>query len=327
MITIKQVADKAKVSTATVSRVLNEKGNVSEKTKRRVLSVIEEFNYKPNHVARMLFQGKSKMIALLVPDIMNPFFPELARAVEDVTNKHNYTLVLCNTDQNDQKELEYIRSLEQKSIDGIIIVSSSLSDKLIKNINIPIIAVDRKFSDSLKSVTVNNYLGACEAVHHLLEIGCQKIAHITGPREIVTNKERLRGYLDSVSKKPWFSPDLIVDGEYDTSVSYKETKDLLRKHPDIDGIFAGNDLMAVGALKATEHLGIRVPNDLSIIGFDGISMSETTTPSLSTMAQPIYEIGKKTAELLIDSITGKGYTKQSVVLRAELVKRDSTNKV
>src|SRR5690554_1147408 len=126
MITIKQVADKAKVSTATVSRVLNEKGYVSEKTKRRVLSVIEELNYKPNHVARMLFQGKSKMIALLVPDIMNPFFPELARAVEDVTNKHNYTLVLCNTDQNDQKELEYIRSLEQKSIDGIIIVSSSL---------------------------------------------------------------------------------------------------------------------------------------------------------------------------------------------------------
>src|SRR5690625_1306507 len=146
MVTIRDVAKKANVSVATVSRVINKKGYVSEETKKSVLSIIEELDYRPNDVARTLFNGKSKMIALFIPDIGNPFFPELARAVEDVTNKHNYTLVLCNTDQNMDKELEYIESLRQKSIDGIIIVSSELRKDSMENIHVPVIAVDRKFS-------------------------------------------------------------------------------------------------------------------------------------------------------------------------------------
>lgn len=326
MVTIRDVAKKANVSVATVSRVLNGKGYVSEKTKKNVLSIIEELNYRPNNVARTLFHGKSKMIALFIPDIGNPFFPELARAVEDVTNKYDYTLVLCNTDQNLYKELEYIESLQQKSIDGIIIVSSELIEDSMEDINVPVVAVDRKFSEQITSVTVNNYEGAKIAVTHLLQNGCKKIAHITGPKNIITNIERLQGYLDTVSHLDWFHEKLIVNGEYNRQIAYTVARKLLTENPSIDGIFAGNDLMAVGALKAAEHLSISVPNELSIIGFDGIEMSEVTSPSLTTMEQPIYEIGKKTAELLISKIKGSNTKTQSYVFDTKLVERESTKK-
>ncbi|MGP4106467.1 LacI family DNA-binding transcriptional regulator [Virgibacillus sp. L01] len=324
MTTIKDVAKLADVSTATVSRVLNSNGYVNPTTKERVKQAIEQLNYLPNDVARSLFKGRSKMIALFVPDIMNPYFPELARAVEDVTNHHEYTFVLCNTDDDIEKELTYLNALQQKSVDGFIIVSSTISEEHINKINAPIVALDRILSSKLSSVTVNNREGARQAVQYLKSTGAKRIAHICGPDHAGNTKTRLQGYLDEVKNDKWFLSSYIVPGEYNFEIAKQSTIKLLTDHPEIDAIFAGNDLMGAGALSAAANLGINVPADLSIIGFDGIAIGETTTPALTTMAQPIYEIGSKAAEMLIQQITDNQSIIKSEEFKVVLKERQST---
>ncbi|MGY0692387.1 LacI family DNA-binding transcriptional regulator [Virgibacillus sp. FSP13] len=324
MATIREVASLAGVSVATVSRVINNNGYVNADTKIRVVQAINQLNYKPNDVARSLFKGKSKMIALFVPDIMNPFFPELARAVEDVCNVHDYTFVLCNTDNSIDKELTYLNALQQKSVDGVIIVSSTLTKEHIKDVNVPIIALDRTFDVELSTVKVNNRQGAREATEYLKSIGCQCIAHISGPENASNTDERRQGFLDVMESEEWFSPNYIVSGNYNLQVAEKVITQLLRDYPEIDGLFIANDVMGVGAIKAAEKLGLEVPNDLSIIGFDGIFLGETTSPTLTTIAQPIYKMGFRAAELLIEQINNKEFPQRIEEFSVQLVERQST---
>lgn len=326
MATIKDVAKLAKVSVATVSRVLNNKGYVSTDAKNRVNQAIEQLHYSPNDVARTLFRGRSKMIALFVPDIMNPFFPRLARAVEDITNQNDYTFVLCNTDDDLEKELTYMSALKQKSVDGMIIVSSRIQQEHLKKINVPIIALDRMFSSHLSMITVNNYVGAKEATAYLQDIGCQRIAHICGPVTASNTIERQRGYMAVVGEEDWFIPNYIVPGEYDLQKAKTATTELLMNHPEIDGIFAANDLMGIGVLKAAESLGIQVPNDLAVIGFDGIIDGETTSPTLTTMMQPIYDMGACAAEMLIEQINNQASPKIDREFPVQLIERQSTKR-
>ncbi|WP_099157439.1 LacI family DNA-binding transcriptional regulator [Virgibacillus ndiopensis] len=326
MTTIKDVAKLAGVSTATVSRVMNGTGYVNPSTKEKVNSAIKQLDYRPNDVARSLYKGKSKMIALFVPDIMNPFFPELARAVEDVTNQHGYTFILCNTDDDFEKEQTYLNALQQKSVDGIIIVSSTITKELVGKISTPIIALDRIIGSNISSVTVNNREGARQAVQHLKSVGCKRIAHICGPEHVSNTAKRLKGYLDEVKNEDWFLSSYIVPGEYNFETAVQATKKLLTDHTEIDGIFVWNDLMGIGALKGAEELGINVPDELSIIAFDGITVGETTTPSLSTMAQPIYDIGTQAAEMLLEQINNSGYKTKREEFTVQLIERQSTRK-
>ncbi|WP_405096746.1 LacI family DNA-binding transcriptional regulator [Oceanobacillus sp. FSL H7-0719] len=326
MVTIREVAKRAGVSVATVSRVLNKKGYVSPKTREKVEQSIHDLKYKPNDVARSLFKGKSKMIALLVPDIMNPFFPELARSVEDICNSYGYTFVLCNTDHSIEKELAYLNALQQKSVDGLIIVSSTLTGEHTKEINVPIISLDRTFDTNLSNVKSNNRQGARLAAEHLKVIDCKVIAHITGPENASNTEERKQGYLDVVKDEEWFSTDYIVSGDYNMQKAKDAIKKLLLEHPEIDGLFVGNDVMGAGALKAIEELEMQVPHDISIIGFDGISLGETTTPTLTTVAQPIYKMGSRAAELLIEQINDPDIPKKTVEFPVELIERQSTRK-
>ncbi|MBM7598984.1 LacI family transcriptional regulator [Virgibacillus halotolerans] len=324
MSTIRDVAKLAKVSVATVSRVINESGYVNVKTKQKVEEVIEELDYRPNDVARSLFKGKSKMIALFVPDIMNPFFPELARAVEDITNKHGYTFILCNTDNDNKKEMAYMNALLQKSIDGMILVSNTMTASQIKDTKVPIISLDRKTRSDLISVTVNNREGARQAVGYMKELGCKRIAHIAGPDSASSARSRMEGYLNEVQEEKWFSNSFIRAGNYSIDEAYKVTKTLLKDNPNIDGIFVANDLMAVGVLKAAASLKIKVPDELSVISFDGIKLGETTSPALTTMAQPIYHIGKRAAEILLEKIEKPGTVIQSEEHQVQLIIREST---
>ena len=326
MPTIKDVAKLAEVSTATVSRVLNGNGYVHSETKERVAEAIKQLNYRPNDVARILFKGRSKMIALFVPDIMNPYFPELARAVEDMTNQHGFTFVLCNTDDDLNKEITYLEALKQKSLDGIIVVSSTMTEEYIQNIDVPVIALDPILHRSMASVTVNNREGSRQAVQYLKDLGCQRIAHISGPEQASNANQRLKGYLDVVEKENWFNESYIEPGEYHFEEAKKATERLLTRHPEIDGLFVANDLMGVGAIKAAESLGIKIPDQLSVIAFDGITLGETTTPTLTTMAQPIYKIGARAAELLIQQIEDQHHEAQSEEFTVELVERDSTRR-
>ncbi|GGJ87801.1 hypothetical protein GCM10007063_07820 [Lentibacillus kapialis] len=324
MATIRDVAEFAKVSTATVSRVINSNGYVNEETKWRVNEAIEQLNYFPNDVARSLFKGRSKMIALLVPDITNPFFPELARAIEDVTNQHGYTFVLCNTDNDIDKKMGYLSALQQKSVDGFIIVSSSLTEDYLKNIQTPIVALDRIISPEVSSVTVNNRDGARKAVKYLKSVGCSRIAHIAGPEHVDNAVYRMRGFLDEIKHEKWFDSSYVLSGAYNFEKAREAAVNLLTKNPKIDGIFAGNDLMGAGVLNAAASLDINVPEDLAVIGFDGISMSETVTPALTTMAQPIYDIGTKAAEILIEHISTRYQSVMREEFNVRLIEREST---
>jgi LacI family transcriptional regulator len=324
VISIKDVAKHAGVSVATVSRVLNAKGYVSEDTRKKVEQSIKELNYKPNEVARSLFKKHSKTIGLIVPDITNPYFPELARAVEDTASKLGYTVILCNSDGDKNKEQHYLDALQQKYIDGIIISSNTLSVDQIQLLNIPIVSLDREISKGLPTIVVDNVRGAELATNYLVNKGCKRIGHIRGPVNIVNAEERCTGYMEIVSNETWFRENYIVNGYFDMQMSMEATMQLLRFHPEIDGIFAANDTMAIGAIKAVHKMGKKVPEDISIIGFDGIKLSQATTPELTTIAQPIYEMGEKAAEMLINFIEDQPVESTYYRLDVKLVEREST---
>jgi LacI family transcriptional regulator len=323
MATIRDVAKLAGVSVATVSRVLNQNGYVNEETEKRVRQAIEHLNYKPNEVARTLFKKTSKTIGLIVPDISNPFFPELVRAVEDVTNIYDYTVILCNSDEKSEKEKEYIEVLKQKYVDGIILTTNQL--ELAEVSELPVVVLDRPLNHSFPSVIADNYGGARLATRHLYEIGCRRIAHIQGPLHVVNAVERFKGYRDEMQELGLWNENLVILGNYQLNQAKEAVLHALKEH-EMDGIFAGNDVMAVGALKAVQQLGLRVPEDVAIIGYDGIPLTEMTTPELSTISQPIYEMGAIAARLLVKKIEGQPLEQIHHVLPVQLVQRQSTNK-
>ncbi|MCJ8008682.1 LacI family DNA-binding transcriptional regulator [Lederbergia wuyishanensis] len=324
MASIKDVAKLAGVSVATVSRVLNNKGYVGVDTREKVENAIQTLNYKPNEVARSLFKKQSKTIGLLLPSIMNPFFPELSRAVEDVAADLGYNVILCNTDGNKEKEQRYLDMLLQKYVDGIIFTTTSLDPDMLQQLQIPIVCMDRKVSTNITTVVVNNKKGAQLATQFLLDKGCKRVAHIRGPENVYTAKERLEGYLDIVKNKEWFKESYIVNGQYGMEKAIEATLELLQTNPEIDGIFAANDTTAIGAMKAAHQIGLRIPEDISIIGFDGIALSKSTIPELTTVAQPIYEIGKKAASLLVQLIDGNSIQQNLFTLDVKLIERHST---
>jgi LacI family transcriptional regulator len=330
MATIRDVARLAGVSVATVSRVLNQNGYVNKETEQKVRRAIEQLRYEPNAVARGLAGKQTGTIALILPDITNPFFPEMARGVEDAAQAQGYTVILCNSDDQGQKEKSYIEMLRKKYIDGIIFASNTLGHEDVEQMrsnNIPLVVLDRAPTRQLCSVIRSqNYEGAKLAVRHLLDVGCRKIAHIYGPQELITAKKRLLGYEETVMHFPWYTPSLMVPGHFRVDGGFDAVKELLKRHPDVDGIFCGNDLMAVGALKALYQLGVRVPEDVALIGFDGIGLTELTQPELSTVAQPIYEMGVLAAKVLMETIETGVMEPRLYELEVTLVARESTKR-
>lgn len=330
MATIRDVAKLAEVSVSTVSRVLNKNGYVNKETEQKVLQAIELLQYEPNAVARGLAGKKTRTMALILPDITNPFFPELARAVEDVARTYGYTVILCNSDDQGEKEKSYIEVLKKKYIDGIIIASNTISEDDLKRMKVkdmPLVVLDRAPSNLACSVVCSkNVEGAKMAVRHLLQAGCKKIGHIYGPQDLITAKERLLGYEGSVKEFDWFTPSLMIPGFFDMDGGKQAVADLLARHPDVDGIFVGNDVMAVGVLKALHRMGIRVPDQIALCGFDGISITRMTEPELSTIAQPIYDMGALATRILIKKIEGLPVEDRIYELDVNLVVRDSSKR-
>ncbi|WP_432357566.1 LacI family DNA-binding transcriptional regulator [Sporosarcina sp. UB5] len=324
MASIRDVAKHAGVSVATVSRVLNDKGYVHEDTRKKVESSIAELNYRPNEVARSLFNKQSKTLGLILPDIMNPFFPELARAIEDTATKLGYTVILCNTDENEEKAKRYVDVLLQKYVDGIIIASNTIQEKTIRELPVPVVCIDREISKDIPTIVVDNKKGAQMATRFLKEKGRRKIAHIRGPFDLLNANERCEGYRDVVSGEEWFTESYIVNGNYRMDTATEVALELLQKHPDIDGIFAASDTMAIGAMKAAYEHGLKIPEDISIIGFDGIALAQASIPELTTIEQPLYELGQKAAKMLIKLIKGQTVKQTFYQFDVQLVERDST---
>ncbi|WP_027414914.1 LacI family DNA-binding transcriptional regulator [Aneurinibacillus terranovensis] len=327
MANIRDVSKLAGVSVATVSRVLNQNGYVHPDTEQKVLKAINELNYIPNFVARSLSNKKTKTIGLIVPDITNPFFPELARAVEDVMKIYGYTVILCNSDEDEEKEKHYFQILKQKYIDGLILATASMPISDMQAFDVPIVVIDRIVSQGIPTVVAKNKEGARLATRLLLKQGCKKVAHLRGPESVINARERCEGYVDVVREKEWFHPNLIIQGNYEIKKAFHETMKLLTEQPDVDGIFAGNDLMAIGAMKAAQQLKIRIPDELAIIGFDGITLGEMIFPELSTVAQPIYDMGAIGARMLIKLIENSPVDKLYQQLDVQFIERGTTRKV
>lgn len=330
MATIRDVAKLAGISISTVSRYLNKTGYVNADTERNIKNAIEKLNFSPSVVARGLAGKSTRTFALILPDITNPFFPGLARAVEDVASTYGFTVIFCNSDGQDGKEKNYIDILKSKNVDGIIFASNTLGQEAVDKLsayNIPFVCLDRAPTNkSCSIVRSNNREGGKLAVKHLLESGCKKIAHIYGPQHLIPAKERLAGYEESVRMFDWFSPSLMVPGDFDIASGLKATEILMQRHPDIDAIFAGNDLMAVGALKALHRMGIKVPEQVAVCGFDGINMTEITEPELTTIAQPIYDMGAMVSRILIKKIEGTLEEERIYELDVTLIPRESTKR-
>lgn len=326
MPTIKEIAEMANVSTATVSKVLNGKDKyISEKTRRRILEIVEREGYIPNGIAKSLKIKKTKTIGLIMPDVMNPFFAELARGAEDAAEERGYIVIICNSDNRISKEEKYLHILQEKMVDGIIMTASeSLTSQTIEKCNIPIVLVDRdiEVDKPLGHITVNNEEGTFMATSHLIKKGCKNIGFISSQIVNKLSKERLEGYKRALKEHGFpVDEDRIYLEKFNVESGYRGVRHLLDKG-QIDGICCGNDLIAIGAIRALKEQGIKIPDEVKVIGFDNISISKYIDPPLTTIAQPIYKIGQEAVKMLLSIINKEGINLNKV-LNVELVERGS----
>ncbi len=322
MASIRDVARIANVSPATVSRVMNGTANVDEEKKRRVEAAIKETGFVPNEVARSLFKKSAKLIGLILPSIENPFFAQLAGAIERKADKHGFRLVLCNTGSNVDKEKSALQMLTSMNADGIILTTSN--DEIREytaNCNIPVIVTDRSFNGGagLKYVHTDHYQGGRMAAEHLISKGCKNIVCIKGQQEISSAKDRYEGYRDVCKEKG--IKEQTVDCAYDFEQGMRITEELLEQFKEVDGIIACNDMVAISAYKVLHKKGIKVPEQIQLIGFDDIALAKLMTPELTTISQPVDEIGAKAAELII---LKDDEGKQEYIFEAKLVERETT---
>jgi LacI family transcriptional regulator len=329
MATIRDVAHLAGVSPSTVSHVINETRYVSDETKAEVLAAMEALNYRPNAIARSLRQKKTHTIGLIVPDSSNPFFAEVGRGVEETIFAQGYSLIIGNSEGNLEKELLHINVLTEKQVDGIMFVAAGLSTAHILTLqshNMPLVVVDREVPGVNVDVVLTNHLqGGYVATVHLIGLGHRHIGCITGPAELPSSADRVAGYKRALIEYG-IDPDeeLIVRGEFDSPSGYRAVKRLLALSQPPTALFACNDLMAIGALSGAIEAGYHVPDDLSIVGFDNISLASFSIPPLTTVAQPTAQLGAMAAQMLMERIRDITLPPRRRVLPIELIVRSSS---
>ncbi|WP_297521517.1 LacI family DNA-binding transcriptional regulator [uncultured Clostridium sp.] len=302
---IKDVAREAGVSIATVSRVLNEIDVVNEDTKKKVQEAIKMLGYRPNIVARSLKTQRTKTIGIIVPDISSQVYPEIVRGAEDVANIYKYNVMLCNSDCDGEKELEYLRVLKEKMVDGVLYMSSSLGEEildLINELNIKIILVETGNKESgLPSVSIDNIAGAYEATNHLLEKGRKNIAFMgTSKNEKNAWGMRFEGYEKALNEAGIEVKEELCFFE---NLKIKTGKDgvaqILDNGYKVDGIVCASDEIAIGAINALRENNLNVPADVSVTGFNGIDMAKNFYPTITTVEQPMYDMGSVAMRMLI----------------------------
>ncbi|MGH4137886.1 LacI family DNA-binding transcriptional regulator [Clostridium sp.] len=302
MATIKDVAKVSGVTVTTVSRVLNNRGYISEITRKKVYDAMAKLNYQPNELARSLFRKKSNFIGLIIPNVAHPFFAELTSFIEYYAYKQGYKILLCNSYQDSVKEREYVEMLMRNQVDGIIMGSHTLetSDYLVPTL--PIVAIDRNLAHDIPYVTSDNYNGGVLATNLLIDKGCKKLVHISGPLELNTPaNNRYKAFMDVVKKRN--VEYVIIQEKLDIFESYEKLAyKLFVKQPDIDGVFASSDMIAASIIHVANEMGKVIPRDLKIIGYDDISIAHLIVPPLTTIKQPIEQMAELTVKILIDQI-------------------------
>ena len=333
MITIKTIAEICGVSTTTVSRVINNKAeNIGEETKQRVLRVIEELDYQPNALARSMVTKRTNNIALIIPDISNPFFADVAKGVEKTCADRGYHLFLCNTDMHKEVEEEYIKVLRRRLVDGMIISTqndeeyNAVFEEMLQD-NYPFVFIERYVNElpNVPGVFARNKEGAYHITKHLIQLGHTDIAFLTGPLTTTNAQFRLNGYKQALAASGLpIKAELIKSGDYKVDGGYSATKALLGEKREFTALFASNDLMAFGAYKAAKESGLRLPEQLSIVGFDSIEMPGVIEPKITSMEIPAYKMAVQATNMLLDLIDGVAPKESKVYYRLKLVEKGST---
>ena len=319
------------MSTATVSRFVNHAGPVAAPTGQRIEQAVRALGYRTNGIARSLVTKSTHTIAFLLPDITNPFFPSLVKGVQLLANERNYVLLLCSTLSDPHKEEEYLKLLQAKQVDGILAVGLVLGRGQIEKFastGVPFVSLDRDIDfPGAPRVHVNHRGGAQLATQHLLALGHRAIVHISGPPQLRVSRERLAGYRSALKAAGVKWDDrLKVGGDFSEEGGYSGIERLLGKAVQFTAVFAANDLSAIGAIAALKRHGRRVPEDVSVVGFDDIHLAAYASPPLTTVRQPSLEMGRRATEILLEAIADGGTTSRSAdhVFDGELVVREST---
>lgn len=327
-ITSREVARRASVSIATVSRVLNHMPNVSPEVQAKVLRAAKELNYQPSRTAQRLRAHKSQVVGLIISDVENPFFTSVVRGIEDFLQKQSYSVVLCNSDEDPEKELLYINVMLAESVAGVIVSPSFESQPHIQSLldhRIPVVTIDRLLRDlNIDSVVSNNYGSSFEAVSYLVRRGHRRIGLTSLPLVTLPGAERCRGYKEALRANDIaVLENLISIGDAKEASGYESAMRLLESKPPPTALFCANNLMTLGALRAIKDLGLLVPHDISIIGFDDMLWAPLLNPPLTCVAQPTYEMGQRAAELLLARIQHAETAVEHVQMDTQLILRES----
>lgn len=329
--TIYDVAREAGVSIAAVSQVINGKGKISEERRQEIMQIMERLNFQPSVIASALTGKKTYTIGLLVPDISNPFFAEIARSVEDQGHQRGYSLVICSTDNKDERVERYLSLLQQKSVDGIIIGTGIDNRELLNPLlaqSIPTILIARDMpSLDLQTVLVDDFNGGAIAARHLIELGHREYAILAENPKVSSSRERIRGFRDALAEAGIEMRDSAIQICREELVKEGKAKaiELLQQAQRPSALFCCNDLLAIGALQAAKELKVKVPRQLSIVGFDNTILASVTDPPLTTVSQPTERMGKLAVDLLLEQLKTKAAVADPRrVLQPELYVREST---
>jgi LacI family transcriptional regulator, galactose operon repressor len=328
MSTISEVAQKAGVSSTTVSHVINKTRFVSDETRERVERVIEELGYRPNALARSLRSGETCTIGLILPDSANPFFAEVGRSIEMAAFDAGYSVILCNTENDIDKEHSYIDVLINKQIDGLIFVGAGEdydSYKKLSDLHVHVVAMDRDYPDLDMDVVISDNLqGGKLATQHLIELGHKRIGCIAGPSKVNLSAQRVTGYIQTLEKAGLaVDQNLIISGDFHPESGHEAAIKLLAMQNPPTAIFACNDLMAIGALRAGLELRLSIPQDLAVVGYDDIELASYTTPPLTTIRQPKKDMGLAALKFLLGRIHSEQSSPQRASLPVSLIVRGS----
>jgi LacI family transcriptional regulator len=326
--TLKEVAQLAGVSTATVSNALNETKYVSEEVKDKINRAIEELNYQPNIVAKSLRVQESRIIGVLISDVANPFFSIVVRGIEEELSKSNYSILLCNTDSSVEKERKYLEVMIGKRVDGLVVSSAGNTGDYFRSLDktgVPIVFLNRcpEFMNS-DVIMTNNIQGAYSATEHLIRHGYGKIAIITGPSSISTGKDRLIGYKRALEDYGVaLSDPLVKEGSFTIQSGYDKMKELMEQDSKPDAVFISNNSMTLGAYKYLKEAGIRIPDQIAVLGYDDPDWADIVEPPITTVRQPAYQLGVHAANLMLARINEKQVKREIMYMDTTLIIRRS----
>lgn len=328
-ITINDVAKRAGVSKATVSRVLNNYDYIADDVRQRVQEAVEALGYQPNRTARRLRANSSDILGLIIPDIENPLFQKLVRGIEDAAYALEMNVVLCNTDDNPDKQKVYFRILQAERAAGLIIVPTHPKDgkalEAIRAGGMPVVLLDREVKKfEADTVKVDNRRGAYLGVQHLIDLGYQRIAIIAGTQALTPGHERLQGCYDALQEADIELDETLVKmGNFKIESGYELAKELIQQPNPPDAIFVSNNLMTLGALRGLHELGVRIPEEVALVGFDDMPWAGDLNPALTTIAQPDYELGQQAVQLLLNRIERPDAPFYKVMFQPKLIVRQS----